>query len=1009
MRLFGRTVISRRSPLLRFPVLVLVVALFATQIVGQTTTAQIVGSVKDEAGSVIAQAKITARNIETGFSVTGESDESGVYRVPNLPPGRYELKAEAASFASFVQTGLEFTIGQTAAIDITLKASLTESVTITDEAPIVERTKTESSEVVEGRRITDLPINGRQFIDFVLLTPSVVIGKAITGGALGPLQENVTKISFAGLSEQHSNFFAIDGADHTISLSGFQHLTPSQEAVQEFRILTNNYTADVGRALGGVVNIITKSGTNEYHGSVYYFFRNDALDAENVLSAPGLDVLRQHQFGVSVGGPITRDRTFFFVNYEGQLKEQSPTYTSFLLQTLPGVNAVKAFYGLTPEVLEQIRQEDYNQFLGRLDHAVNERNHFRARYNFVHQENENLAGAPGNTGGPSTFRDSPITDQSIVGSFLSIPSSRFTNDFLFQYSRRNFEFTNISGEPHLSIPNLLDVGRVIGPADAYIEDRIQIADSVTFQKGRHNFKFGGDYSHIRDNILWPLTVNGFLVYSPDSFFGAPPFGQPTPFIFFFGVPRALAGGPIPNRSTDFANVLFPSPAFEEAARIKYSHNTFDLFAQDDWRATDKLTINYGVRYFIESRGPFDIDEDYNNFGPRLGFAYAWNDKTVIRGGFGVFHSVLSWANIVAPDASYVGSGQTDLSRLLGPGFASEFSGPDPLGITLSPIPIPMFTVPAANNYIRNGVYPAGQPLITHNFNHAARDFPNPYSMQWSLQTEHGLTKDLAVSFSYLGVRALKMATTLQLNAQPIGRLPNGKTLFAPRSMQFGIVQVQIPGNTSTYHGGTVSLSKRFSNNFAVDANYTFSKAIDLVNSGSSQSFKDIADDSSNFKLNRGLSNQHVGQRFVLSAVTEAPQDTFLRNFRLSTIVTLESARYYTIFTGFDANGDLETGPDRVGSIGRNTYQGDPYYNVDLRLSRVVNFTEKLKGEFIAESFNLFNTVNVTDINTVYGAPDFVGPIPREFGDGIGAPAPFFGTPAQVSNQRLFQLAFKLTF
>jgi hypothetical protein len=532
---------------------------------------------------------------------------------------------------------------------------------------------------------------------------------------------------------------------------------------------------------------------------------------------------------------------------------------------------------------------------------------------------------------------------------------------------------------------------------------------VSRQIGRHNLKFGGDFNHIRDSIVWPLAVNGFLIYSPDSFFGAPPFGQPTPFIFFFSVPRALRGQPIPPRSTDFRNVLFPTPAFEEAAQIKYNHNLFDAFVQDEWRATNRLTLNYGVRYTFESRGPFDSEEDTNNFQPRLGLAYSFSDRGVIRAGFGVFHSVISWANIIAPDASFVGSGATDLSRLLGPQAASQFTGRDPLGVTLSPVPIPMFTVPAAFNFITQGIYPSMVPLLTHNFNHAAKDFPNPYSMQWSLQAEYGLSKNLAVGVSYLGVRALKMATTLQVNSQPIGRLPNGKTLFAPRSLEFGIVQVQIPGNTSTYHGGTVSVAKRFANNFALDANYTFAKAIDLVNSGSSQSFKDIPEDPSNFRLNRGLSNQHVGHRFVMSFSAEAPQESFLRNFRIGSIVTMESPRFYTIFAGFDVNGDLETGPDRVGTIGRNTYRGDAFYNLDLRLSRTVHFTEKLKAEFIGEVFNLFNTVNVTDVNTVYGAPDFVGPIPQEFGDGIRAPVPSFGSAAQVANQRLFQLAFRLTF
>ncbi len=990
--------------------LALGLSMLAGPALAQTSSAELSGVLRDESGAAVPEAKLTARNVDTGFALTATTGATGRYRIPNLPPGRYEVRAEAGGFSPLVRTGIELTIGQRAALDLVLKLSgLAEVVTVSGEGPIVEITRTEASQIIEGRRIAELPINGRQFTEFALLTPSVAVGKAITGGGLGPLQENVTKVAFAGLSEQHSNFFSVDGADHNISLSGFQHLTPSQEAVQEFRIVTNSYSAEYGRALGGIVNILTRSGANDFRGSAYYFGRNDALDSKSVLTAPGLDVLRQHQFGASLGGPLVKDRTFYFLNYEGQRREQSPTYSAFVLTSLPAINAIKAYYHLPPERLDVLRFEDNDQLLARLDHHMG-RSHLTARYNVIDQRNDNLAGAPGNSGTPSTFRKSPIRDQSGILKLLSVFSEDLTNEALVQVSYRDFRYENKSGEPHLSIPNLLDVGRVIGPADAYKETRYQIRDTVSLQAGSHRLKIGADFSHIRNSITWPLAPNGFFIFSPDSFFGASPFGGlPTPLLFLFTIPRELAGQPIPPRSTDWPNVLYPSPGYEELAQIQYDHDTFDVFVQDDWRPTSRLTLNYGVRYFVETRGDFDANEDLDNVQPRFGFAYSLSSRSVVRGGFGIFHGPLSWANSLAGDRSGIGGGFSSLSRLLGPEKAQEFGQQDPRGVTLSPVPLPQFNGPAAFFFITQGLYPSRIPLIQHVFNHASNDLPNPYSLQWSAQAEHELARDLAVTLSYLGVSTRDLITTIQSNHQVVGRAPNGKTLFAPLSPEFGLYHLQFPDNRSIYHGGTLAIAKRFRHGFGVNANYTFSKAIDRVNSGSSQSFKDVAEDPTNLDLNRGLSNQHVGHRFVLSLVAEGSPGSFLRNFRLGSVVTLESPRFYTIFTGFDANGDLEPGSDRVGTIGRNTYRGDSFRTVDLRVSRVFGLGGGVRAELTVDVFNVFNRTNVTDINTVYGSPLFVGPPPLEFGDGAIAPVPSFGTPAQVGNPREVQLGLKLTF
>lgn len=971
--------------------------LFSVVVRAQTSGATLEGSVRDPAGAVVAEAHIIVRHMATNRRLETVTNENGLYRLGPMPPGSYQVRVEAPGFQPLVVDDVTLTVGQTATLDLTLQVeALTEELEVHAEMPLVEPTKTELSAIIDQTRINDLPISGRRFTDFALLTPSVTLGRSITPGANGPFQEQVTKVSFGGLAENHSNYFALDGADHNISVSGFQHLTPSQEAVQEFRVIQYNYSAEYGRAMGGIVNIVTKSGTNEFHGSVYEFFRNDALDARSILSAPGFNVLRQNQFGFTVGGPLIGDRFFFFGNYEGQRRAQSPVYNRFLLDNLDAINAVKASIGLSPENLRQLRVNDYDQFLVKLDGSLTPKTHAMLRYNFVDQDNRNQPGAPGNFGAPSTFRTNPIRDQSIVFNAVTTLSSSVVNEALFQYSRRSFHFDAVIAEPHLEIPNLFSLGRQIGPADFYRETRWQWADTVSVLRGSHGLKLGADVNHIGDILTWAITMNGFAIFQPENFFRTPP----LPTIFMIGVPRALRGQPF-QRPVDWT-ILFPSEEFARAAEIDYAHDTFDGFFQDSYRLSPSFTLNFGLRYFVETRGRFSYDNDYNNVQPRFGFAYRLGEsgRGVLRGGFGIFHGILPW--FILMDSNVQG-GRLDDSDVI---FSADLVGDNPKGVTVGPLPGPLSQL-SFLNFITKGEYPT-IALIQHLFGRAVRDWVNPYAEQGSLQLDIQIRRDWKVGLNYLWVHGLKLPLSSQRNAFFVGRAPNGKAQYIPADLRFGFYQASSQSNTSIYHGGTLSVEKHFTHHFSLTAHYTYSKTIDLV---SALSFKDLAEDPMNFRLNRGPSNQHLGHRFVLTFLGETPERGVLRNFKFGVIATLESARRFTLFSGLDTNGDLEPGPDRVGIIGKNTYQGDDFRSVDLRVARVIRFHEGVRAELIAEFFNLFNTVNVTEVNTVYGAVDFLPglPVPRRFGDGIPGAIPSFGTPAQVGNPRQIQFAIRLTF
>src|SRR5947209_11164513 len=305
---------------------------------GTLSQAQLNGTIHDQTGSVIVKAAISLRNVDTNHVYTANSNSSGYYILANLPPGSYELTADSTGFGKYKQTGITLSVGQAATIDISLKVAATEEVTVTGEAPMIEPTRTEVSQVIATEQIQSLPISGRLFTDFALLSPGVTTGRIGLQSTF--TDPSVTRISFGGQRDLN-NSVTVDGADNINTATGSQRATPSQEAVAEFRVVNNSFGAEYGRALGGIVNIVTKSGSNQVHGSIYEYFENNELSATPILTQPGFRTLRQSQFGATLGGPIKHDKTFYFLNYEGQRRAQSPTYPGLLVANLPAINAVK--------------------------------------------------------------------------------------------------------------------------------------------------------------------------------------------------------------------------------------------------------------------------------------------------------------------------------------------------------------------------------------------------------------------------------------------------------------------------------------------------------------------------------------------------------------------------------------------------------------------------------------------------------------------------------------------
>src|SRR5205807_2282305 len=465
MRTSQKTPSSRRSSMKVMHLLacmlsvVMIVAALGLPGQAQVVSVTVQGRVYDTSGAAVPNAAVTATNAGTGLSRATVSSVMGDYQITSLPPGDYTVTAEKSGFQKSAKK-VHLNIGEVGTLDFNLPlGQVREEVTVQDVGEVAEPTRTMVSSVIDEQKIENLPVNGRQFIDFALLAPGVKIGDT-TSGSTDVNIEPVTKLSFAGLNI-HYNFIAVDGADNISTASGVQKYTPSQEGVAEFRVINTSYSTEYGRAVGGIVNIVTKSGSNDFHGSVYEYLRNDAFDAGSILASsdpstcavPGnlasggckkLNKLRQNQFGFTLGGPVIKNRTFFFGNYEGQRRRESPYYNSIILNNITTINQFKAGIGFPLENLNVTRNTDYDNVLLRVDHTINNKNNLFVRYFFNNGNLKNYSPLNDGFDLPSGFKNNSDKDHSLVGNLSTTFTSSLVNELRVQYAHRNYDFPTVS-------------------------------------------------------------------------------------------------------------------------------------------------------------------------------------------------------------------------------------------------------------------------------------------------------------------------------------------------------------------------------------------------------------------------------------------------------------------------------------------------------------------------------------------------------------------------------------
>jgi hypothetical protein len=914
---------------------------FAQQTV---TSATLGGRVEDASGAILSGATVIITSLDTNQTQTATSDVEGRYRFPYLPAGSYRLAVEQAGFST-LQRQLTLTIGQ--ALDVPLKltvAGVTGSVDITADVPLIEAARTQVAETVLPREIDALPLNGRNYLDLALLVPAV--SRTNTGSNQRFAETSAvpgTGLSVAG-QRNLNNGFVVDGLSANDDAADLAGTFYSQEVIREFQVVTSGGIAEFGRASSGVVNIITQTGTNNWRGRLYSFFRNQRFDARNPL-APRKDLLTQAQYGATLGGPILRDRTFLFANFEQTRRNDSNVITITPANAIAINNRLRQtnYPGGLIETGVVPGGFDSTNFFARVDHKVNAANLLSLRYSFYDIKADNSRNVGGlNSVSRGTSLDN--RDQTFAAGNVTTLSPRSINEARFQFTRSRLDApVNDEAGPAVNINGVASFGTATFSPLARSIDLYELVDNISAQRGAHSLKGGVDFLYNRVNIEFPGALQGVYTFSPS------------------GQISALS---------NFLNGAYSSfqQAFGTPSQFQSNPN-IGLFVQDEWRPRTDLTINAGLRYDVQFL-PEPIRTDTNNFAPRLGFAYSPGDRQwVVRASFGIYF---------------------DRIPLRATSNALQRDGSHYIVVQLSP------------NQAGAPVFPnvlAAQPstlLTKPNVTRIDPQIKNSYSEQLNFQVERELPWNSSLSVGYIHLRSLHLILSRNVNVPRFPASANVPNLGRP-DPNFGNISRFESSGDAYYNALVVAFNKRASNWTSLRVSYTLSKSID----DAGNFFFSTPQDNSDVRDDRGLSDNDQRHRLTLSGSFEAPHTNrashirrALEGFQLSYIFSYASRLPFNPLTGNDRNFDTNFN-DRPVGMGRNTGRGFDSASLDLRLSRKFRMTDRLGLEAIAEGFNVLNRSNLQIPNNTFGTGQ--------------TPLPSFGRPTAASDPRQIQLGLRLSF
>jgi hypothetical protein len=1002
----------------------------------------------DPSGAMVAGASVKLANVNTSATLNTVTNDSGLFRFPIVPVGTYDLTAEHSGFAQLTQKGVVVRVGASLSLALTFAvAAQKEAMEVTEEVPIVETTRSSVAATVDSNAVANLPVNGRNFMDFVQLTPGVT--RDVRTG----------DISFAG-QRGTLNSLQIDGSDNNNTFfgqttgrtgSGRAPYQFSEDAVQEFQVNSNSYSAEYGRAGGAVVNVVTKSGTNSFHGTAFEFFRDKSMNANDfinkIFNRPK-GAYHYHQFGGNVGGPIVKNKLFFFFDYDGQRNSQQNLVTLTGLPASPTALEQVAINYLTPLADSWNKTFNQNVYLTKIDYNITPKNVLSGRWNRQGFNGQGLESS-GNVAQEHTGASNVKTD-TISGSLTSALTSHMVNVARVAYLRDDEPGESNGINPEAIIKNggntLLTIGRNnFSPRYTNIH-RVQTGDTLAIVRGRHSFKTGVD-------LLWDHMANFF----PGFFSGSYTINS----LADFG--SLLQGTPVPLATSDTFGQSFAAPGTPGPLTAP---NRFEFggFFQDEWRVTSTLTLNLGLRYDLgnkvqppvanpalpaalaaanlsnaptlaaeaSSLATNQAHNDHSNFGPRVGFAWdpLASHKMVVRGGYGIFYGRTPSITL----STAISTNGISVQRINFTPGAAPFPTTYPNTVCGAPPADgspPSCPPPTAGTALPPVIF-VFQP-----------DYHEPLVQQGSFGIEYQLRNDTALAVSYLWVHGTRLTRTrdINLNAPTPATIGIAGTTDTVSYMRFSptrpltqfdrIDQFESTGS-SIYDGLTVSLNKRFSHNFQGLLSYTWGHVIDnapdatAVVPGSSGDDSKIVSNQFDVNVDRGNGINDQRHRLVLSSVWQVGNYAnhlspvargILGGWQTSFIFAAQNGQPYSAGVGFDLNNDGNGFNDRVPALGRNTFTTPARITFDPRVARNVRLTEKANLQFIWEAFNAFNRANFVTAKTSFynrstsatacapaAAPCLIVPTGT---NAFGFPA-FTADFGQVGN-RVMQLAAKFTF
>lgn len=1060
---------------------VLTVLCFSSVAVAQNYRSSLRGRIADPQGAAVAGAKLNLISQETNETRSATSDARGEYVFLLLRPGSYRLEVEQTGFGKF-EKAFELSVNQDLRLDVGLRVGtvqVDDNMIVSSVAPLKYENASLGA-VIDNRQVTGLPLDGRNFLELSLLTPGAAPAPP---GSAGSVRGDFA-FTING-SREDANNFLLDGVYNVDPKLNTFGVKPPVDAIREFEVLTSAYDASLGRSAGAQVNVVLKSGTNGFHGTAYEFLRNQALDARNYFAPTDQPTpkYQRNQFGFSFGGPLIKDRTFFFGDYEGlrsregitrlanvptarervgdfsQLPQQfwplvPGTQTQFpggvipqqalnpiglkiaALYPLPNRNVAGQNYAASP-----VQRDRNDLFDVRVDHKISDASQFAVRYSFTDRNLfEPYSGVtqvlvPGY--GNSVLR----RGQNLMLNEHHIFSPRFVNDVRVAFSRVGnqvlTENPGVSVNKQVGLPELssnprdfgLSLIRVTGysplgheynnPQDS-ATNVFQVLDTATYAPNAHLLKFGFDFRYTQQNAFRDVQSRGLLIF-PGQVSITLPDGTPTVFPFITGNP--------------LANLLFGLPLVTGGARLDNAQHlrteSYNLFVNDNYRITPKLTLSLGLRYEFNSppvdtedraniydtatgklvqvgangipRGGYEADK--NNFAPRVGLAWALgkDSKTVVRTGYGVY---FDQSPLAPGEGLYFNAPYFDFRYY----YQSQQA---PLTV-YNPFPFntPGQSAPSAFAY--------------------DRDLRTSYTQHWNLSVQHQLGNSTVAEVAYVGSKGTKLLSSRDINQPtPSTRQPN-----LPRNPLFSEITQQEGSGASNYHSLQARVQQRLAAGLSLLGAYTFGKSIDNA-SGVFASTGDpnYPQNSFNLAAERGRSGFDVRHRFSLSYSYDLPfgknlngaAKALLAGWQTFGVITLQTGRPFTVallpefdnsntgisnlgFLGNDrpnligqARLDNPT-PDRwfntgafvfprfgsFGNAGRNILDGPGYQNVNFSLVKNTALKERATLQFRTEFFNLFNHPN-------FGLPDnFLG-------------SPSFGRVFSADSPRRIQFGLKLLF